>query len=182
MAGTDTGSEARTTRPSRWLRAPRATLVWARRAARKVLVSGSSMYPMLLPGDTVIFDRLAFRHESPRRGDIVLVRAPSPPGGLWIKLVVGLPGEQVAVAQDRLWIDGRAVRFPQPVVGSLPGSWDVPAASYFLLSYAVAVGTDSRQVGPLPGRAIRGRAWRIAAPAARRRAILPLLLELDNGE
>ena len=151
-----------------------ATLV----CGRRVTVAGASMYPLLRPGDRVVIDRLAFRVGRPARGDVVLVRRPE---RRMLKLVAGLPGEVVAVARDRLWIDGRPVAWPddRPLVGSLPGRWRLGPDEYFLLSYAVAVGTDSRHFGAVPGAALLGRARLVYWPAGRRRRLptVPLVLE-----
>ena len=148
---------------------------------RRIRVAGASMYPLLSPGDCVLFDRLAYWVGQPRRGDIVLFDTPAPSVGRMVKIVAGLPGEHIAAARDRLWLDGRLLDFHQPVVGSMPGRWQLGPAEYFLLSYAVAVGTDSRHFGPVHRKALRGRALRVYWPLARRRPLprldLPVLSE-----
>jgi len=148
--------------------------------ARRVRVHGDSMHPLLEPGDRVLFDRLAYRWESPRRGDLVLVERPAEPAGNLIKLIAGLPSEQIAVALDRLWVDGQLVAFPGPMVGSLPGRWTLGTDEYFVLSYAVAVGQDSRQFGPVGRAAITARAWMVYAPSARRRRLAGIELPLES--
>ena len=152
-----------------------AALLWVRRAA----VDGASMYPLLWPDDRVLVDRLAFRVGRPGRGDVVLVRRPE---RRMVKLVAGLPGEEVAVARDRLWIDGRPVRFRGPIVGSLPGRWRLGLDEYFLLSYAVAVGTDSRHFGPVRRADVLGRVWRVYWPPDRRRRLSAVSLALEAAE
>src|SRR5207247_2240421 len=63
--------------------------------AKRVVVRGWSMEPTLVPGERVLFDRLAYEVGSPRVGDIVLARHPSRPGMRLIKRVAGVPGDQV---------------------------------------------------------------------------------------
>src|SRR2546425_10100330 len=58
-------------------------------AGRRVIVRGESMLPALRPGERVLFDRLAYVIERPRRGDVVLARHPSRPGLQMIKRVAG---------------------------------------------------------------------------------------------
>ena len=152
-----------------------AALLWVRRAA----VDGASMYPLLWPDDRVLVERLAFRVGRPGRGDVVLVRRPE---RRMVKLVAGLPGEEVAVARDRLWIDGRPVTFRRPMVGSLPGRWRLGPDEYFLLSYAVAVGTDSRHFGPVRRADVLGRVWRVYWPPERRRRLSAVSLALEAAE
>ncbi len=133
---------------------------------------GASMYPLLAPGDRLLFDRLTPGADRPRRGDIVLARGA---GRRLIKLVAGLPGELIEVARDRLWVDGRRVDFPdgRPLVGSMPGRWQLDRDQYFLLSDAVAVGTDSRHFGPVRRGALLGRARQVYWPPGRRRRLNP---------
>src|SRR2546427_10640145 len=58
-------------------------------AGRRVIVRGESMLPALRPGERVLFDRLAYVIERPRRGDVVLARHPSRPGVQMIKRAPG---------------------------------------------------------------------------------------------
>jgi len=150
-------------------------------SGRRVAVVNASMYPLLHPGDVVLVDRLAYALGAVQRGDVALVEAPGLPAPRLLKLVVGLPGERVEVARDRLWIDGRPLGFPRPVVGSLPGRWTLGPRDYFLLSYAVATGTDSRHFGPVARDALRGRVRWVLAPAARRRRLERLALEVEEA-
>jgi nickel-type superoxide dismutase maturation protease len=71
-------------------------------AAKRFVVRGRSMMPVLLPGDSVLFDRLAYRLEEPQVGDIVLARHPARPGVRFIKRVA----ERNGLAPDELWLLG----------------------------------------------------------------------------
>jgi signal peptidase I len=125
------------------------------------------MFPILHPGDVLLFDRLAFAGASADRGDVVVFQHASAPSGRMVKMVVGLPGERVEVRADRLWVDGRELVYPMPMVGSLPGRWTLGPGQFFMLSAAVAVGSDSRSFGPVTADALLGRAWRILPPSPR---------------
>ena len=146
-------------------------------ANRRVTVRGRSMAPLLEDGELVLVDRLAYWCGQPRRGDVVLVRGqPGEGPNLLLKRIVGLPGEVVTLARDRLLIDGQLLDLGRPVIGSGPGSWTLGPDGYFLLSENLAVGTDSRHTGPVQRADILGRAWLVYAPAVRRlpRSALPL--------
>jgi signal peptidase I len=125
------------------------------------------MFPLLHPGDVLLFDRLAYVDKRPNRGDVVVFRHACAPSGRMIKLVAGLPSEHLEVRGDRLWIDGRELIFPRPMVGSLPGRWTVGPDELFVLSSAVAVGADSRSFGPVSRNAVLGRAWFVLPPSPR---------------
>lgn len=146
----------------------------------RVQVRGPSMYPLLKPGERVLFDRLAYALRPPRRGEVVLVAPPRGPGERLVKLLVGLPGEQVAVAEDALSVNGRPLSLPEPLVGSLPGHWRLGPDEYFVLSSAVEIGTDSRHFGPVPRRALLGCARLVYWPPAGRRPIVPFPIEPDD--
>lgn len=60
----------------------------------------------LLRGDRLWIDRTAYLRHKPQRWMPVAVRCPDT-GRLCIKRVLGLPGEQVALIDGDLWIDGR---------------------------------------------------------------------------
>jgi signal peptidase I len=135
---------------------------------RRVTVRGISMLPLLADHDGVLVDRLGYWLHRPRRGDIVLVRGGAGVPPLMLKRLVGLPGEEVAVYRDRLWVNGRPLDLERPVVGSGPGRWTLGPAAYFVLSENLALGTDSRHTGPVQRADVLGRAWLVYTPAVRR--------------
>lgn len=65
-----------------------------------VRINDDSMAPSLLPGDTLLVDRLAFEGQLPARGDKVVISATDGAGGqkqVLLSRVVGLPGDTVAL-------------------------------------------------------------------------------------
>jgi signal peptidase I len=45
----------------------------------------------------------------PQRGDVVVFRAPADTSQIWVKRVIGLPGDRIAIRGGRLFINGEAV-------------------------------------------------------------------------
>lgn len=80
-----------------------------------VLVEGRSMLPALRPGQIVGVNKLAYRRKPPNRGDLVLF---STGQELFIKRIVGLPGEEISVVKGIICVDGR------PLSESYPCSTD----------------------------------------------------------
>ncbi|MCB9544807.1 MAG: signal peptidase I [Myxococcales bacterium] len=70
-----------------------------------VRVAGAAMFPHLLPGDELLFDRAAYRDRSPRAGELVVVDGPA--GGLAVARVVATPGQVIQWRGGRPVIDGR---------------------------------------------------------------------------
>src|SRR5262249_61597654 len=42
----------------------------------------------------------------PKRGDVVVFRWPGDRSQVWVKRVIGLPGDRIAVHRGQVWIDG----------------------------------------------------------------------------
>lgn len=77
-------------------------------------VESTSMLPTLREGRINLINRLTYvngRH--PRRGDIVAIRT-SGTTVMYIKRIIGLPGELIAIREGEVWIDGQ--RLDEPYV------------------------------------------------------------------
>ena len=64
-----------------------------------------SMEPTIHHGDRILVQKIS--PEDVGRGDLVVYRAPE--GRMWIKRIVGLPGEEISVEAGVVRIDGRAI-------------------------------------------------------------------------
>ena len=71
-------------------------------------VPSRSMAPTVSSDQIVIMSAGHYRKREPQRGDIVVFLA-SHDGNAWIKRVVGLPGEAIAIKKGELFIDGEMV-------------------------------------------------------------------------
>lgn len=143
--------------------------------ARRVVIKGWSMYPALAPGERVLFDRLAYRQGSPRRGDVVLASHPANPGTRIVKRVAALPGDGVAVDGDRCWVNGTPFgetgdRGPAEPPESAR-AWTLADGEWLLLGDDTSASTDSREFGPVSRDAIHARAWLVYWPPKRMRLI-----------
>jgi|HubBroStandDraft_5_1064220.scaffolds.fasta_scaffold69982_1 signal peptidase I len=45
----------------------------------------------------------------PKRGDVVVFRAPADPSQIWVKRVIGVPGDRISVRYGQVWISGEPV-------------------------------------------------------------------------
>ena len=61
--------------------------LWLIRLRQRCRVTGASMRPLLSAGDEVLVDPQAYRHQSPRIGDIVIARHPTQAGLQIIKRI-----------------------------------------------------------------------------------------------
>src|SRR3954468_13628125 len=88
-------------------------LVFRSACADWMLVPSGSMNPTIVEGDRILVDKAAYglripfttvrltRGADPQRGDIVIFPAPDD-GTVLVKRVVGLPGDTVAMRDERL--------------------------------------------------------------------------------
>ena len=75
-------------------------------------VEGSSMEATLRSGDVVLVTRFDYRFgHTPARGDIVECRFPGR-SGVYIKRVIGLPGDEVVYQDGHGYINGAALSEP----------------------------------------------------------------------
>ena len=85
-------------------------------------VPTGSMEPTILIGDRIFINKLAYdlkipfttrhiaRWDNPRRGDIVVFYSPRD-GQRLVKRVIGLPGDTLALAHNRLYLNGKPVKY-----------------------------------------------------------------------
>ncbi|MCC7358130.1 MAG: signal peptidase I [Anaerolineales bacterium] len=128
-------------------------------------VDGPSMQPNLHTGEFVLADRLVYRLGPPRRGDVVVVQPPPAPGQAFLKRLIGLPGEFVAVEGGVVRIDG--VALAEPYVLAPPeysGAWALAEDEFFVLGDNRNDSSDSHIWGPVHRAAIVARALLIYWP------------------
>jgi signal peptidase I len=99
-----------------------------------VRAEGISMMPTYRSGSLNLVNRLAFLMKSPERGDIVAI-AIAGPHAVYIKRIVGLPGERIAIAEGTVRVNGRPLE--EPYVRNR-SAWTLPEVQlgsdeYFLI-------------------------------------------------
>lgn len=145
-------------------------------------IPSPSMEDTLLIGDRVLVDRITWRFSEPERGDIVVFHPPFG-GNVLIKRIVGMPGDELSVAEGRLYVNGsplsepyvrREAGAPVPTEPFLNGlAWGlaapyvVPQGSYFMMGDNRTNSGDSREFGPIPRDQLVGQAFARYWPPAR---------------
>jgi len=74
-----------------------------------MLISGDSMLPTLHGGQIVGINKLAYCVRPPERGDIVAIWTGEE---LIVKRIVGLPGEEIALRDGTLYVNGSPLHEP----------------------------------------------------------------------
>lgn len=83
------------------------------------VVPSASMCPTIAAGDKVLGNKLAYRDADPRRGDIVIFRPPDDWRQLFVKRIVAVEGDTVAMKAGRLRVNGRELE-QRPVQEAVP--------------------------------------------------------------
>ncbi|OGN88806.1 MAG: signal peptidase I [Chloroflexi bacterium RBG_13_48_10] len=135
--------------------------------SERIRVESISMQPTLYPGDYVIVNKLAYRFShAPVRGDVIVFRYPPNPDAIpYIKRIIGLPGDQIHIADGKIYVDGQLVLEPYlTVTTNRGGDWTVPAGQLFVMGDNRNNSSDSRSWGFVPLGNIIGRAELIYLP------------------
>ncbi len=77
-----------------------------------VHVEGGSMLPTYKENGVNFVNRLAYLFHEPRRGDVVAIGLQAGEHVMYMKRIVGLPGEAVAFHKGRLFINGKPLDEP----------------------------------------------------------------------
>jgi signal peptidase I len=134
-------------------------------ALQNFKVEGDSMSPNLHNGEYILVNKVDYMLHSPQRGDIVVFRAvpAAEPDRDFIKRVIGLPGDTVAIHNGAVYINGQ--RLSEPYIKTPPDytfpSTAVPRGDYFVLGDNRNNSDDSHMWASiwLPRNDIIGKAW-----------------------
>lgn len=154
--------------------------------AQPFVVEGLSMYPTFENGDYLIIDELTYQFNDPARGDVIVFRYPNNPSIFYIKRVIGLPGEQVAIQKGVVTItktDGTTLTLAEPYVVAEDATYSLESTlgtdQYFVMGDNRPKSSDSRVWGALPKNDIIGRAYIRMFPITHA-AVLPGVAEFSQ--
>lgn len=113
-------------------------------------VPTGSMENTIMPKDRIVALRLSYLTKSPERGDVIIFHYPDDPTGetLYVKRVIGLPGETVQLLDGNVYIDDNQTPLDEPyikedAIGNF-GPYEVPEGSYFVMGDNRNNSLDSR--------------------------------------
>ena len=158
---------------------------------RNFKVEGSSMAPTLEGGQYLVVDQVSFfkfdwerfsravpfwrvarpaapefAFGPPERGEIIVFHYPLDPGKDFVKRVVGLPGETVAVRNGTVYVNGAAL--PEPYLQVRDRSSAAPLVlgddEYYVIGDNRRNSNDSRSWGAVPEENIVGRVMLVYWP------------------
>lgn len=119
--------------------------------AEPFYVPSGSMEPTLLIGDELLATKFPYGYGTaslpsfvnlpmtgrvmasmPKRGDVVVFRWPGDESQVWVKRVIGLPGDRIALRNGQVFINGEGVKLERESNGNVEGDdgQTMPAARF----------------------------------------------------
>jgi signal peptidase I len=134
-----------------------------------VRVEGTSMLPRLEDRDRLFINKFVYHISAIERGDVVVFHYPRDPEKSYIKRVIGLPGDSIAIDHGQVWVNGNLLRESYvPLMYRDTRSMAetiVPPETYFMMGDHRSISSDSREFGPVDRSLIYGKAVFIYWPA-----------------
>jgi len=126
----------------------------------RIRVDGSSMEPNFHDGDYVIVNRMAYRLGDIQRGDVIVFPYPLHEEDDYIKRVIGLPGDHVAIYSGVVYLNGEPLT--EPYIMEKPDTdlaeTVIPDGYVYVMGDNRNASSDSRSWGPLEIEKIIGKA------------------------
>jgi signal peptidase I len=134
--------------------------------AQPFIVSGLSMFPTFNDGQYLIVDELTYRFHEPERGDVIIFHFPNNTKEYFIKRIIGLPGDTVAIQGGKVKITNAAnpdgFFLTEPYIEDQltdTKSTTLDTDQYFVMGDNRDASYDSRAWGSLSKDLIVGRAF-----------------------
>lgn len=133
-------------------------------------IPSGSMMPTLLDGDFIFVNKYAYGLRlpvinakildigEPQRGDVIVFRLPSDPSTNYIKRLIGLPGDTIRYANQKLYIND------QPVEKVVKGTYGGTAGQPESILYEEHLGPVQHEILLLPFHSNRGDGTFVVPP------------------
>lgn len=125
------------------------------------------MEPNFYDGEYILTDKISYRFRLPKRGEVVIFKAPRNPELDYIKRIIGLPEERIKIESGKIFINGQELKENYIPKNEVSGGFflakgkeiKIPKDSYFVLGDNRSHSSDSREWGPIKKNEIVGRAF-----------------------
>lgn len=132
-------------------------------------VKGNSMYDNFYDGEYLLTNKIVYQLGVPKRGEVIVFKAPKNEDYDYIKRIIGVPGDRVMIKNNQVFVNDQVLdEFGYLDFGIPTRSGHylqegvmmmVPQNSYFAFGDNRNNSSDSREWGPIPKENIVGKAW-----------------------
>ncbi len=156
-------------------------------------IPSGSMIPTFHVGDRIFVNKFIYGAKvpflnvnlpavrEPKRGDIIVFKAPDSPGKDFVKRLIAVGGDKIEIKDGRILINGKLLDEPSSIrsvyyynagdYGKELQAVDVPENSYFAMGDNSASSRDSRYWGFVPKKNLLGKVIFIYWPLQRMKVI-----------
>jgi signal peptidase I len=155
----------------------------ARMTIQTYEVFQSSMLPNFHEGQRVVVNKAVYWFREPRRGDVVIIKAPNGDTHNWIKRIIGLPGDTLEIDKGVTYVNDVPLNEPY-VINSFSYSLakrTLPPDTYFFLGDNRDVSNDSSKGWTIKRADIIGKAWLISWPPSEWKTVPEFNLDRQVG-
>ncbi len=141
---------------------------------RPFQVDGDSMYPNFLNKEYILTNIISLDFENPKRGEVIVFKAPPDPEKDYIKRVIGIPGDKIFLKGGSVYLNGAKLdesKYLKPDVVTYGGSFlregreiTIPKDMYFVLGDNRPFSSDSREWGFVPRKSVIGQSFFVYWP------------------
>ena len=128
------------------------------------VVSGKSMLNTLHDGDWLMVNKVGKHFRDYKRGEIVILNAPDFPNRLYVKRIIGVPGDFVELKDGDVYVndeklDEKYIAVDQTMAKTDQTGWILGDREYLVFGDNRANSNDSRDFGQIYKEEIVGRAF-----------------------
>ncbi|MBS0158255.1 MAG: signal peptidase I [Nitrospira sp.] len=151
-----------------WEKARKDLATEARSWSQSFHIPSGAMLPTLVQGDHILVNKRSYSDTAPQRGDVIVFRYPEDESKLFVKRIVGLPGDLVELRDQSMYLNG--VPFPETYIQHTDNNIladnprdnlhaaTVPPNAYFVLGDNRESSLDSRFWGYVAKDKVLGKA------------------------
>ena len=142
---------------------------------QNIEMTEGSMEPTISAGDVLLVNNMAYKFSTPNRDDVIVFRSNNTANAsVYIKRVIGLPGEKIQIREGQILIDGVTYMEQKDLpsiayAGLAEREITLASNEYFVLVDNRNNSADSRysDIGNVKRGQIVGKAWFRLAPYAK---------------